>query len=101
MAARALIATELVAEAAVRHGLAPTAANALGRALMGAVEVYRVLVEHCDATPPDRDEVEALRDETLRVFDDEKPDFTDDSNAEHIANRRRRIAATFARTMAR
>jgi molecular chaperone Hsp33 len=37
VAARALVATELVREAASRHGTAPTASAALGRALMGAV----------------------------------------------------------------
>jgi len=36
---RALVATGLVAEAAARHGTAPTASAALGRALMGAVLV--------------------------------------------------------------
>jgi molecular chaperone Hsp33 len=36
-AARALVATDLVAEAAERHDTAPTATAALGRALMGAV----------------------------------------------------------------
>ncbi len=37
VAVRALVATELVSDAASRHTLAPTAANALGRALMGGV----------------------------------------------------------------
>jgi molecular chaperone Hsp33 len=37
LAARALVATELVNEAATRHGSAPTASAALGRTLMGAV----------------------------------------------------------------
>jgi molecular chaperone Hsp33 len=37
LAVRALVATGLVAEAARRHGTAPTASAALGRALMGAV----------------------------------------------------------------
>ena len=37
VAVRALVATELVADAAARHRLAPTAANALGRALMGGI----------------------------------------------------------------
>jgi molecular chaperone Hsp33 len=37
LALRALVATPLVAEAAVRHRTAPTASAALGRALMGAV----------------------------------------------------------------
>jgi molecular chaperone Hsp33 len=34
---RALVATDLVGEAATRHGTAPTSSAALGRALMGAV----------------------------------------------------------------
>ncbi|MFI5316738.1 MAG: Hsp33 family molecular chaperone HslO [Myxococcota bacterium] len=37
LSVRALVATGLVAEAAARHGTAPTASAALGRALMGAV----------------------------------------------------------------
>ena len=37
LAVRALVATDLVAEAARRHSTAPTASAALGRALMGAV----------------------------------------------------------------
>jgi molecular chaperone Hsp33 len=37
LSVRALVATPLVAEAAARHGTAPTASAALGRALMGAV----------------------------------------------------------------
>jgi molecular chaperone Hsp33 len=37
VAVRALVATELVGEAASRHGTAPTSSAALGRALMGAV----------------------------------------------------------------
>ncbi|MCG8590921.1 MAG: Hsp33 family molecular chaperone HslO [Proteobacteria bacterium] len=37
VAVRAIVATSLVAEAARRHGLSPTATQALGRALMGAV----------------------------------------------------------------
>jgi molecular chaperone Hsp33 len=37
LSVRALVGTELVREAAVRHGTAPTASAALGRALMGAV----------------------------------------------------------------
>jgi molecular chaperone Hsp33 len=39
LSVRALVATPLVAEAAARHGTAPTASAALGRALMGAVLV--------------------------------------------------------------
>jgi molecular chaperone Hsp33 len=39
LSVRALVATGLVAEAASRHGTAPTASAALGRALMGAVLV--------------------------------------------------------------
>ena len=62
---------------------------------MGAVEVYKTMVEHCCATPPDRTEIESLRDKTLAVYDDEKDAFTTDSNREHITQRRAVIANTF------
>ncbi len=63
--------------------------------VMAAVAVYRVLVEQCCAHPAEPAEVRALRDETLRVFDEEKDEFTVESNEEHMVESRRRIEATF------
>ena len=73
---------------------APTEFEDLGM-LMGAVEVYRVLVERCCATPPERAELESLRDATLAVFDQEKDAFTTEATVDHIANRREVISNTF------
>lgn len=65
--------------------------------MMGAVEVYMALVEHCHGSPPDRIELESLRDKTLAIFDKERHAFTTDDNADHIAERRVVIADTFNR----
>ena len=61
--------------------------------IMGAVETYLVLVKHCGANPPERAELESLRDEVLRVYDAEIDDL--EPTPEFKKGRRRVIAGTF------
>lgn len=63
--------------------------------LMAQVEMLSVLVEHCNARPPEEDELIALRDACLEIFDAEKEDFY--STPEDAAERRGIIAKTFRR----
>ncbi|QDU73790.1 hypothetical protein Pan97_07900 [Bremerella volcania] len=63
--------------------------------LMAQVDMLRVLVEHCNARPPEEAELIALRDACLEIFDEEKEEFY--STPEDAAERRDIIAKTFCR----
>ncbi|MFN3149204.1 hypothetical protein [Bremerella sp.] len=61
--------------------------------LIAQVDMLRVLVEHCNARPPEEAELIALRDACLAIFDEEKEEFY--STPEDAAERRSIIAKTF------
>ena len=88
----ALDYVEGIAEKLRSDLLAPTEIEDL-LMLMGQVDMLRVLVEHCNARPPEEAELIALRDACLAIFDEEKEDFY--STPEEAAQRRGIIAKTF------
>jgi hypothetical protein len=61
--------------------------------IMAAVATRVVLIEHCNANPPERIAVETLRDSVLEMYDEEIEGR--DSDPEYLAERRRVIEQTF------
>jgi hypothetical protein len=61
--------------------------------IMAAVATRIVLIDHCNASRPDRGEVETLRDRVLEVYDEEIEGL--DPDPEYLIERRRVIEQTF------